>query len=109
MKKLAALLLALLSVSAWAQISADDILGHWLSESGKAKIEVFKSGTNYYGKIIWLKVPNDETGKPKTDRFNPNPDERKHHLIGLLLLKSMQFDGESTWHNGTIYDPENGK
>lgn len=103
------LLLTLFSCNVFAQLNADDILGRWLSESGKAKIEVFKSGSLYYGKIVWLKNPLDQSGKPKTDQKNPNVEERNHHILGLLLLKSLEFDGHATWHNGTIYDPENGK
>ncbi len=26
----------------------------------------------FYGKIVWLKVPLDENGKPKADKNNPD-------------------------------------
>lgn len=112
MKKLftlIALIPILFALQSKAQVKADDIIGKWLSESGRAKIEIFKSGNQYYGKIIWLKFPNDDSGQPKTDKNNPNPDKRKHPLLGLLLLKSLEFDGVGVWSNGSIYDPENGK
>lgn len=101
------LMLTLLALH--AQVKPDAIVGKWLSASGKAKIEIFKSAEKYYGKIIWLKNPNDESGHPKTDKNNPDPEQRKHRILGLLLVRSMEFDGKHTWHNGSIYDPENGK
>jgi len=41
-----------------AQVKADDIVGVWLT-GGKepAKIQIYKSGPKYYGKIAWLKNP----------------------------------------------------
>ena len=110
MKKVQYLFVALLfTVALHAQNNANDIIGKWLSQSGKAKIEVFESGNKYYGKIVWLKTPLDVNGNIKVDGNNPNPEKRKIKLIGLLLLRSMEFDGHGTWHRGTIYDPENGK
>ena len=102
------ILLLFATQQVWSQTKADDILGRWLSESGKGKIEVFKSGDKYYGKIIWLKNPNDEKGQPKTDRNNPDASKREHKVLGLLILKSLTFEKEE-WAGGTIYDPENGK
>lgn len=96
-------------LSLTAQVKEDAILGRWLSESGKAKIEIFKSNGKFYGKIVWLKNPNNENGQPKVDKNNPDPEERKHRILGLLLVRSLEFDGSGEWHNGTIYDPENGK
>ena len=34
------------------------ILGVWVTEGGKARVEVTESGEKYYGKIVWLKEPN---------------------------------------------------
>lgn len=110
MKKLTFLIVCYcLLQSIMAQVKEDAILGRWLSESGKAKIEIFKSNGKFYGKIVWLKNPNDENGQPKVDKKNPDPVERKHRILGLLLVRSLEFDGSGEWHNGTIYDPENGK
>jgi uncharacterized protein (DUF2147 family) len=109
MKAVLLILLSTFTFNSFAQTKADDILGRWLSESGKAKIDVFQSGDKYYGKITWLKNPNNKEGQPKTDMMNPDPAKHSHKLIGLLLLKSLSFDGKSEWNGGTIYDPENGK
>ena len=36
---------------------SDQILGYWFTGEKKAKIEIFKYGDKYYGKIVWLKDP----------------------------------------------------
>jgi uncharacterized protein (DUF2147 family) len=91
-----------------AQTKADDIIGTWLT-GGKepAKIQVYKSGDRYYGKIIWLKYP-EENGLPRMDANNPDKSKRSQKIIGLLILKDFKFD-EDAWEGGKIYDPESGK
>jgi len=88
---------------------ADRIIGVWLSENGKAKIKIYKQGNKYYGKIIWLKEPYDENGKPKVDKNNPDPEKRNRPIQGLVILKDFVYDSEDKeWEDGTIYDPESG-
>lgn len=98
-----------------AQISAqdvkgDDILGLWLNEDKDAHIDVYKEGDKYFGKIVWLKDPIDEeTGKPKLDDENQDESLRSRPVLGLLLLREFEFDGDDEWEDGRIYDPKNGK
>jgi uncharacterized protein (DUF2147 family) len=95
--------------SLFAQVKADDILGYWLT-SGKnpAKIQIYKTGNRYSGKIVWLKEPN-ENGRPKTDKKNPNAANHLLPIVGLQILSNFEFNGEDKWHEGQIYDPESGK
>jgi len=97
----------LLSFISEAQSKADDIIGTWLT-TGKepAKIQIYKSGEKFYGKIIWLQFPT-ENGKPKTDSNNPDKSKRNTPVIGLVILTDFKFDGEE-WKDGNIYDPESG-
>jgi uncharacterized protein (DUF2147 family) len=89
--------------------NSDDILGLWLNEDKDAHVEVYKEGDKYFGKIVWLKFPNDEvTGKPKVDDENPDESLQNEPVLGLVLLKDFVFD-EDEWDSGTIYDPKNGK
>jgi uncharacterized protein (DUF2147 family) len=92
-----------------AQNKADDIIGNWLT-AGKdaAKIQIYKSGEKFYGKIIWLKNPI-ENGKPRVDGNNPDKSKRNNPSIGLVLLTGFKFDGDDEWEDGEIYDPESGK
>jgi uncharacterized protein (DUF2147 family) len=36
----------------------DAILGNWKTGEGTAVVQIYKQGSNYYGKIVWLKEPN---------------------------------------------------
>ena len=36
------------------------------------KIEIYKKGQSYFGKIVWLKEPKDAKGNAKLDYKNPN-------------------------------------
>lgn len=92
-----------------AQNKADDIIGTWLT-SGKepAKIQIYKSGEKFYGKIVWLQNPTDK-GRPKVDNNNPDKAKRNNPVIGLVILAGFRFNGDDEWKGGDIYDPESGK
>jgi uncharacterized protein (DUF2147 family) len=98
----------LLNSTASAQ-SADDIVGVWLTGSKKGHVEIYKQNDKYYGKIVWLEEPNNEQGKPKTDKNNPDESKRNRPLIGLVNLRDFKYKGKNTWEDGRIYDPEKGK
>ncbi|MGY6560570.1 MAG: DUF2147 domain-containing protein [Luteibaculaceae bacterium] len=92
-----------------AQDEGDKILGVWEPGHGKAKVKIEKIGDKYYGKLVWLKEPNDpDTGKPKTDKNNPDESMRDVPLRGYRILKDFTYKGNGEWAEGTIYDPENG-
>jgi len=86
------------------------VVGTWYNTTKTGKVEIFKSGDKFYGKIIWLEEPLDEnTGKAKTDSNNPKESLRNTPIIGLQVLKGFEYDGDGEYSGGTIYDPENGK
>jgi len=100
---------SLFSFTIQAQNKADDIIGVWLT-NGKApaKIQIYKSGEKFYGKIIWLKNAT-ENGKQKSDSNNPDKTKKNNPILGLVLLSDFKFDGDDKWDEGEIYDPESGK
>jgi len=98
----------LLSPQTQAGVGPDDVLGTWLNATGKGHIQIFKQGNAYYGKLVWLKEPNDEVGKPKTDKNNPDASLKSKPILGLQILRGFQFDKDE-WNGGKIYDPQNGK
>lgn len=107
----ASVLLLFIAVSSLIKaqtVNADDIVGTWLTEGGKAKVQIYKAGDKYNGKIVWLKNPNYEDGTPKVDKNNPKKERQKDPILGLNLIKGFTFD-DGEWVNGSIYDPENGK
>ncbi len=101
------LLVSLLGGTA-AYCQSDKIEGTWFNDIKDAKIQIYKSNDGkFYGKIIWLKEPV-KNGKPKLDDKNRNEKLQKQPIVGLVILKGFEKDGD-TYEDGTIYDPENGK
>ncbi len=103
------------AVSAYAA-GGDDILGIWNNEEKDAKIEIFKCGEKYCGKVVSLAEPNYPAGSqegtpgtPRLDRNNPAPALRARPILGLQIMNDFVFAGDSVWKNGTVYDPKKGK
>jgi uncharacterized protein (DUF2147 family) len=94
---------------------ADTILGSWSTMDGEAQFEIYKCGTEYCGKISYLKEPNYPStekkglaGHPKMDLENPDPLLRTRSLLGLPLLEGFRYMGGNAWEGGRIYNPEDG-
>lgn len=91
-------------------LKGDEILGTWLNEEATGKIQLYKENGKFFGKLVWLKEPNDKvTGNPRTDVENPDEKQRSKPLIGLVNMRDFTFNGKEEWSGGTIYDPKNGK
>lgn len=104
---LTALLLILCSLATSAQ-NCNRIVGKWLNKGGQGQVEIYLQNGKYNGKLVWIKTPNDAQGHPLTDERNIRPALRKRALLGLEILKGFTCNG-STYTNGTIYDPRQGK
>jgi len=100
------LLFSCISVKAQKR-NADDVLGTWVTEENRSIVKILKKDDKYYGKIIWLKEPNDEEGNEKTDKENPVEKLRSRKLINLIIMRDFVFDGVK-WDDGKIYDPKSG-
>jgi uncharacterized protein (DUF2147 family) len=88
----------------------DDIIGTWLNQEATGKIQLYKENGRYFGKLVWLREPNDKvTGLPRTDKENPDEKLKSTPLVGMVNMKNFTFDGSEEWSGGTIYDPKNGK
>jgi uncharacterized protein (DUF2147 family) len=103
------LLMAMIFGFAVSAQKADAILGQWVNPNGQDHILIYKKGNKYFGKLDWIKFPNDEQGKAKTDKNNPDKALQTRPDLGLELLKDFTFDGDDVWDDGIIYDPKNGK
>lgn len=87
----------------------DRLKGVWEPSNGRARVKIEKIGEKYFGKIVWLKEAKDpKTGKPKTDKNNPDESMRDVPLRGYRMLKDFVYKGDDIWEDGTIYDPLNG-
>ena len=82
--------------------------GTWLSHDGGTKIRVTDCGGKLCGTVVWLNEPIDHaTGKPKTDKHNPNPAKRARPLIGLQVARGLAPSGPNQW-SGRIYNADDG-
>jgi len=109
MKKLIALFVFMLASTFVMAQDSNAIVGVWEPGSGKARVKIDNIEGKYYGRIVWLKEPNDPaTGKPKTDINNSDESMKNVPLRGYRMLKDFEYKGNGVWENGTIYDPETG-
>jgi uncharacterized protein (DUF2147 family) len=96
-------------LSLYAQNNPDAVLGTWYNGSKESRIEIYKCGDKYCGKIVWLKEPNNEGGKPKADKNNPDTKLQSRPVMGMVLMKDFEYDAKNVWEDGEIYDPKSGK
>jgi uncharacterized protein (DUF2147 family) len=104
-------LLAILfsTLQTYAQNNPNAVAGTWYNGSKESRIEIYKCGDKYCGKIVWLKEPNNEQGKPKVDKNNPDSKLQSRQLMGLVLMKDFEYNSGNVWDDGEIYDPKSGK
>ena len=103
---LIAFLFFLLPLISFAQ-SESAILGVWYNTEKTAQVEILKKGSEFVGKIVWLKDANTN-GKPTTDKENSDPKLKSRPLLGLPLLTGLRYSS-GIWKGGEIYDPQSGK
>jgi len=104
MKKLSLALALILTPFA---ARATGIAGKWLTEEGKGHVLFENCGHKLCGRIVWLKEPTDESGKPQADVLNEDKSLRSRRVLGLRLTE-LESDGNGGW-KGVIYNPEDGK
>jgi uncharacterized protein (DUF2147 family) len=112
------LCVAVIVMAAIAGLAAgpDDILGVWNNQEKDAKIEIYRCGQHYCGKVVEIKNPNYPEGSregvpgtPLLDNNNPDPALRKMPRLGLVVVRDFSYDGANKWVDGKVYDPKNGK
>lgn len=106
-KKITALFLFFLIQFTLMAQQADAILGEWYTTERDAKIQIFKEGNVYSGKVVWLEQPT-ENGKPILDANNADKSKRSRTILGMRLIEGFQYKN-GVWENGQIYDPRTGK
>ncbi len=93
MKQIIVLIAVVISLTAHSQNNPDAIIGKWLKiPKEDLIIEVFKTGTEYRGKITWTK------------------DAEKKNNVGFLILQNLKYNSRSKrWKGGKINDPNSGR
>ena len=100
---------AILCLAAVTPASAGDPRGNWMTESGKAKVAIVNCGGALCGNIVALTEPIDPaTGKPKTDKNNPDAAKRARPMLGVQIVIDMKPDSADKW-KGQVYNAEDGK
>lgn len=88
----------------------DRICGKWESIEKSLIIQVYMAGSDFKAKIIWY---SDTEGKPMnywTDRRNPNPALRSRKILGMEVLRGLQYNPDNnSWENGMVYDSKHGR
>jgi uncharacterized protein (DUF2147 family) len=87
----------------------EDITGVWLTEDGRAAIEIRPCGAQRCGSIVWMNDQKDEQGKVPIDRNNPDPNLRSREICGLQIIAGLTPQEDGSWGQGRVYNPETGK
>jgi uncharacterized protein (DUF2147 family) len=85
--------------------SPTPVSGRWVTEEGKALVEVGPCGQQICGRIV--RILKVDPTKPTTDVLNPNAALRTRPIVGMVFLTGFTPD-DDRWR-GRIYDPQSGK
>lgn len=88
---------------------ANTFAGVWYDDTGQGAIEIAPCGEKLCGRIVWLKNPNDQTGRPLQDGYNPEAAKRSRPICGLPVIGDLKRQRNGSWDAGWIYDPKEGK
>jgi uncharacterized protein (DUF2147 family) len=102
----------LFGVVLWALVGTGaayaDPTGLWLAPDG-GKVHVGPCGRTLCGTLVSTEPPIDPTtGRPWTDKNNPDQARRSRPLIGVAVFISMTPDGPGRWA-GQLYNADNGE
>ncbi|MGF1502932.1 MAG: DUF2147 domain-containing protein [Paracoccaceae bacterium] len=88
---------------------ADVPAGYWLTENGRAIVQIEPCGSSICGRLAWLANPTQSDGTPKRDENNPDRGARMQTLCGLELIGEFMRARDDRWEGGYIYNPRDGK
>lgn len=104
-------MLMFISSTMFAQQSADKIIGTWETIGSKEglRFEIYKSGNNYFGKLLWAYNMYEADGNtPKKDFNNPEKSLQSRSRKGMVNIKNLSFDGDNEYSGGSLYNPTDG-
>ena len=99
---------SILASIAAAAAERKDFTGVWLTDKAAGGVEIVSCGSELCGHIYSiLVVPNPSI--PLNDNRNKDPKLRSRSLCGLRILSGLKRESDTTWGDGSVYDPESGK
>ncbi|MBE7175414.1 MAG: DUF2147 domain-containing protein [Mucilaginibacter polytrichastri] len=96
------------SLHVQAQKAEDAIQGRWLSAEKDGKIEIYKTGNTWSGRIVWMKFPKNDKGELRKDANNPDESLKSRTILNAVILTGFVYN-KGAWEDGKIYDPKSGK
>ncbi len=90
-----------------AKTLAGDPLGVWMIENEVA-LEILECNGLLCGRIVYLRIPRDETGELKREQENPRAGLRPRLICGMTVLEDLRPAGPDNWDLGRFYDPRDG-
>lgn len=104
MRRVVPCVAALLFMAVPSAAQADAFGGLWLTENGKAVVELAPCPErSICGSIYWLR----EDAK-QYDYMNPDPAKRTRPICGMKFLGGFRADGLAGWDGGSIYKIDDG-
>ena len=91
--------------------AAADPTGTWFTEDGRARVRTEHcgpGGAQLCGYVVWGSKPLGEDGKPKIDRYNPDPKRQVRPLLGHQMILGLKKNEDGRFA-GKIYNGDNGK
>lgn len=92
---------------------ATGVAGLWIDHTGDGAVEIApctaSAPDRLCGRIVWLKIPNDESGRPLRDGLNEDQSQRRRPICGLPVLGDIRRQPGGTYEEGWIYDPRRGQ
>ncbi len=104
MKNLKAILIIIFLITSFpskinskaATDEAEKIVGIWFTDDKTSKIQIYKSESQYFGKIIWI------ASKESKEELKVKPK------VGYQIFRKFTFEGKNVWSGGQVSDPRSG-
>lgn len=78
--------------------------GVWMI-ANEVALEIFDCNGLLCGRIVYLRMPRDETGELKREQENPRAGLRPRLMCGMMVLEDLRPVGPDKWDQGRFYDP----
>ena len=97
--------------SSFSRTNPDDVVGTWVSDAQDSKMEIYRSGNTYCGKLLagWGNTFYEKDGKTlKKDAKNPDRTLRNRPLLNLEFITDLTY-AEGEYRDGRLYVAQLGR